>query len=298
MQFDDLAERVAAGRVPAGIYSDPGVFARERDTVFAKSWQFLAHESELPHPGDFVVRRILDDSFLVVRGDDRKVRVLLNMCRHRGMQVCRAEAGNAARFRCPYHAWTYRNTGELAALPFQDDAYGAAAPEKKADLGLRPAPQVATHRGLIFASLDPAAPDLLDTLGGYEFYLDFYLGQSAEGVEVHGPQRWRIHANWKIGAENFAGDSYHTPHTHVSVVEIGLFREPKASRRRQGALYWAGSGGGTTYKLPVDDFDENLAYIGYPPEMVERMRSRWSPAQGTWRAAPGSWCRRQRCSRT
>ena len=46
---------------------------------------------------------------------------------------------------------------------------------------------------------------------------------------------------------------YHTPHTHSSVVEIGLFREPKAEKRKDGATYWAGSGGGTTYKLPPGD---------------------------------------------
>ena len=51
-------------------------------------------------------------------------------------------------------------------------------------------------------------------------------------MELRGPQRWRIKANWKIGAENFAGDSYHTPHTHASVVDIGLFREPRAASQQ------------------------------------------------------------------
>ncbi len=80
---------------------------------------------------------------------------------------------------------------------------------------------------------------------------------------MRGPQRWRIKANWKIGAENFAGDSYHTPHTHASVVDIGLFREPKASKRKEGALYVAGPGAGTTYKLPPGgDFADQLRYVG------------------------------------
>jgi hypothetical protein len=96
---------------------------------------------------------------------------------------------------------------------------------------------------------------------------------------LRGPQRWRVNSNWKIGAENFAGDSYHTPHTHASVVEIGLFLEPKANKRKEGALYWAGAGGGTTYKLPTIDFGANLAHVGYPPEMVERMRGRWTDSQ-------------------
>ena len=86
-----------------------------------------------------------------------------------------------------------------------------------------------------------------------------------------------MQCNWKIAAENFAGDSYHTPHTHASIVDIGLFREPTANKRKEGALYLAGGGGGTTYKLPTEDAGENLAYVGYPPEMVERMREAWTP---------------------
>ena len=100
------------------------------------------------------------------------------------------------------------------------------------------------HNGLIFISLDPDALPLREYLGDFAFYLDFYTRQSAAGMELRGPQRWRVKANWKIGAENFAGDSYHTPHTHASVVEIGLFREPKASQRIRGALYTRRARGG------------------------------------------------------
>jgi phenylpropionate dioxygenase-like ring-hydroxylating dioxygenase large terminal subunit len=119
------------------------------------------------------------------------------------------------------------------------------------------------------------------------FFLDLYLRQSAAGVELRGPQRWIVDANWKIASENFCGDSYHTPHTHASVVEIGLFGEPKARKRKQGALYFADSGGGTTYKLPTNDFERNLLHIGYPQEMIERMRAIWSDAQRALVADPG-----------
>ena len=99
-------------------------------------------------------------------------------------------------------------------------------------------------------------------------------------MELRGPQRWRIKANWKIGAENFAGDSYHTPHTHASVVDIGLFREPKASKRKEGALYLAGPGAGTTYKLPPGGgFADQLRYVGYPDAMIPAMAAAWSDRQ-------------------
>jgi phthalate 3,4-dioxygenase alpha subunit len=279
MELQDVLASVGRGRFPAGIYSDPAIFELERERLFSRTWQFLAHESEVPATGDFVVRRILDDSFIVARGGDWQVRVLLNQCRHRGMQVCRAEAGNTSFFRCPYHAWTYRNDGALVAVPFHREAYGGDAGLDRATHGLVPPPQVGTYRGLVFANLDPQAPPLHDALGDFRFYLDLYLHQSDRGVELRGPQRWRIGCNWKIGAENFAGDSYHTPHTHTSIVEVGLFREPTATKRKEGALYFAGGGGGTTYKLPTEDFDANLAYVGYPPAMVARMRATWTPEQ-------------------
>jgi len=279
----DVAAITAAvrdGYVPAHVYNDAGVFALEAERLFARSWTFVAHESEIPNNGDFVKRRVLADSFLVTRDEIGAVRVLLNMCVHRGMQVCRAEAGTTSLFRCPYHGWTYRSDGRLVGLPFRAEAYGVDDGFAHGDEGLLPAPSVAIHNGLVFVSLDPAAPPFEDWLGDFAYYLDFYTRQSPAGVEVRGPQRWRVRANWKIGAENFTGDSYHTPHTHASVVDIGLFGEPKAHKRKEGVLYHVGPGGGTTYKLPPGlGLAGGLRYVGYPDEMIERMAATWTPGQ-------------------
>ena len=277
MNLNRILDDVRSGMIPAKLYSDPDIFELEKRRVFGHAWMFLAHESEIPDPGDYVIRRIIDDSFIVVRDETGQVRVLFNMCLHRGMQVCRSERGNTSHFRCPYHAWTYKNDGALVGVPFHQDAYGGEDGLRREGVGLLPAPRVASYRGLVFASLDPEAPELVDYLGGFKFYLDFYLHQSVGGPVFHGPQRFRIKANWKIGAENFSGDSYHTPHTHASVVDINLFAAPKARKRKEGALFFADSGGGTTYKLPTADFEENLRHIGYPDEMIQRMAEVWSP---------------------
>src|SRR5579875_322579 len=177
MNIENLAIGLQTGRYPAGIYSDPDIFDLERDRVFARSWQFLAHESEVPKHGDFVVRRLLDDSFIVVRGDDGIVRAFLNVCRHRGMQVCRAEAGNTRAFRCPYHAWTYRNNGELTAVPFHTEAYGGDTGLERSQRGLVSPPRVETYRGLVFACLDPTVLPLKETIGDFGFFLDLYINQ-------------------------------------------------------------------------------------------------------------------------
>lgn len=279
MDLNALLGHVARGMIPPEIYSDPDLFELERERLFGRSWVYLAHESEIPERGDYVVRRIVDDSFIVARDDSGQIRVHANVCRHRGMQLCRAERGSASHFRCPYHAWTYDNSGALVGVPFHKDAFGGEAVLERAGLRLATPPHLVVHRGMIFASLDPGASDFDEQLGGFAFYLDFYTNQSTAGLQVSPPQRWMMDANWKIAAENFAGDSYHTPHTHASVVNIGLFREPKANKRKEGALYFAGGGGGTTYKLPSVDISENLTHVGYPPEMVARMKETWTTDQ-------------------
>jgi phenylpropionate dioxygenase-like ring-hydroxylating dioxygenase large terminal subunit len=275
----DVLRQVRRGMIPAHIYNDRELFELEKERVFGRAWMFVAHESEIPQPGDYVVRRVLQDSFIIARDEKGVVRAHFNMCLHRGMQVCRAEMGNASHFRCPYHGWSYRNDGRIVGLPFHQEAYGGEAGFKRKGQRLLPAPNLDSYNGLIFISMDPGAPPLEEFLGGFRFYLDYYTKQSPSGIELRGPQRWRVKANWKIGAENFAGDMYHTPQTHTSVVEIGLFREPKAEKRKDGCTYWAGNGGGTTYKLPPGDLDERLRYVGYPQEMVDRMKQTLSEDQ-------------------
>ncbi|ROZ45618.1 aromatic ring-hydroxylating dioxygenase subunit alpha [Rhodococcus sp. WS3] len=276
---DGVIANVRRGMLPAHIYNDAEVFEAEKERLFSRAWMFVAHESELPQVGDYVVRRVMENSFIVSRDQSGEIHAMFNMCLHRGMQVCRAEQGNASHFRCPYHGWSYKNDGRIVGMPFHKEAYGGEEGFARKGQRLLPAPSLGIYNGLIFVSMDPDAEPLEDFLGDFKFYLDYYTKQSASGVEVRGPQRWRVKANWKIGAENFAGDMYHTPQTHTSVVEIGLFREPKAEKRKDGNTYWAGKGGGTTYKLPPGTFEEKMNYVGYPDEMVERMKEQWSQEQ-------------------
>ncbi|MGH3494790.1 MAG: Rieske 2Fe-2S domain-containing protein, partial [Sciscionella sp.] len=176
---------VRRGMIPAHIYNDRELFELERERLFARSWIFIAHESELPQPGDYVVRKVLDDSFIVARDDNGEIRVMFNMCLHRGMQICRAEMGNASHFRCPYHGWSYRNDGRIVGLPFHKEAYGGEDGFNRKGQKLLPAPSLDTYNGLIFISLAPEAPSLREFLGDFAFYLDYYTKQSASGIELH-----------------------------------------------------------------------------------------------------------------
>jgi hypothetical protein len=57
------------GKLLAKVYNEPSIFDLEVKRIFSKTWIFLAHESEIPWSGDYVLRRIVDDSFIVTRDE-------------------------------------------------------------------------------------------------------------------------------------------------------------------------------------------------------------------------------------
>jgi 3-phenylpropionate/trans-cinnamate dioxygenase alpha subunit len=75
----------------------------------------LCRESQIPQPG--TSSPWAKTRFCGARHARPGAR-LLNICRHRGNRLCRAEFGNAASFTCAYHGWTYRNDGRLAGVPY------------------------------------------------------------------------------------------------------------------------------------------------------------------------------------
>ncbi|HLY43971.1 MAG TPA: Rieske (2Fe-2S) protein, partial [Stellaceae bacterium] len=105
------------GLVSRRIFIEPELYKQELQQIFARCWLYLCHDSQIPLPGDFFTTTMGEDPVLVMRDSTGKVGAFLNVCRHRGNRLCRAESGNAASFTCAYHGWTYRNDGTLAGVP-------------------------------------------------------------------------------------------------------------------------------------------------------------------------------------
>ncbi len=261
-QLADVERQVESGALPLWVFHDQALYERELEKIFGRTWVFMAHETEIPNPGDYVARAIGNDPFIVVRGQDNVVRVLFDSCRHRGARLCLADKGNTKSFFCPYHGWTYLSTGELSGVPNIHTAYKAL---DRKQWGLLPAPRSETYRGLIFASLDPDIGPLRDYLGDYRWYLDLHLALSPSGMEVVGePHRWHIEADWKSGSDNFAGDSYHTQTLHQSIVRLGLSDAAGASGGKNDIHVTECNGHSTSIRRK--DLGETY-FWGYPEEV-------------------------------
>jgi p-cumate 2,3-dioxygenase alpha subunit len=213
---------------------EPSVLERERERIFDRCWIYVGHDSEVRQPGDFRTRIVCGRPVILCRDSAGAVRVFLNTCRHRGAMVCREREGNAQRFTCFYHGWTYDRDGKLYAVPGQT-AYPPGF--DKNDYGLKEPPRVASYGGFVFLSFDAAVEPLEDYLGPAREYIDLVLDQSpSRRLEViHGTQEYEIKANWKLLVEN-SFDDYHLLTTHSTWLDYMRNSGVQMKRPEKGHL--------------------------------------------------------------
>jgi phenylpropionate dioxygenase-like ring-hydroxylating dioxygenase large terminal subunit len=264
----DLTDRLLAtvepelGRIPMFVYTDPDVYARELKEVFGRTWLFVAHESELLEPGNFVVRDMGEQSVIVVRSDDGALRTFLNSCRHRGMKLTTEDFGNATMWRCPYHGYTYANHGVFMGTPFERFAYPNGLDRE----GLRLAEaRTESYQGLVFANWDQDAEPLEEFLGDMKWYLDIFAGR-ADMVVSHVAQRWVVPSAWKLPSENFASDAYHTATAHSFLAKLNLVSTVDFGRDG----YHVSPGNGHGLGIGVHTDEESY----FPPELREEYAKR------------------------
>ena len=103
-------------RVPATNYYDPARWRLEMDLIFKRVPLTLAYSAEMANPGDYKAMDVAGVPVLLTRGRAGGVRAFVNMCSHRGSILVTEGLGNARRFTCPYHAWTYDQEGSLVGI--------------------------------------------------------------------------------------------------------------------------------------------------------------------------------------
>ena len=192
----DTSEKISSlidsenGTLNRTIYSDEEIYKLEMERIFARTWNFMCHESQIPNVGDYVINYIGEDQVIVVRDKEENINVLLNTCTHRGNALCRTEQGNAKSFICSYHGWNFDLQGKVIGIPGLKDFYRDDF-DKEA-WGLKHAAKVDSFEGFVFANLDPEAPSLYD-----------YLGDVGPYRLIHDHGGWRSGSNSWYSKERY-----------------------------------------------------------------------------------------------
>lgn len=267
-------------RTHVDIYRDPAVFQDEMDRIFYRSWVYVAHESEIPEPGDFKTTYIGEIPVIATRDPQGQVHVLINRCMHRGAVVCPMEKGNVQSFMCAYHGWEYALDGTLTAV-----AMPRGYNEGEVDIdaqGLVRAKKVGIYRGIIFASL-LAEPDITleEKLGGVKEFIDLYMDFSPVGeilVGRSGVYKHTYEGNWKIQVEGSV-EGYHAPVTHSTAFDVMIRKMAFPPNYQDLPLHGLDAGYGNNV-LEVYKLSDEMVHKRWDPEFIELL----SDAHGHERA--------------
>lgn len=210
----DFLDRIRKGRarsrtLPSACYREPTFFELELEHVLRPGWHAVARWDELPEPGDYAAIDHCGEPLLIVRDAERVLRVYSRACRHRAHPVVEG-SGNARRFVCPYHRWSYGLDGSLETAPLMDGVAGfdrsrCGLPEVRTD----------TWMGFLFVNLDPEAPPVATGLEPLEERMR-PLGL-AEMVSL-GVLDFGSPWNWKVMVDNFM-ESYHHMGAHRETLQ-------------------------------------------------------------------------------
>ncbi len=203
--------------IPKSRYTSREFADLEFEKLWPKVWQIACREEELPNPGDFVEYRIGDQSIVVVRDEEGKIRAFHNACLHRGTQLC-SETGNMAEFKCRFHGWRWNLAGEIREVP--DGGDFAAELVSRANLML-PRVLADTWGGFVWVNMDLEAEPLLE-----------FLDPMPSVVARYEPEKMRflrrrstiMPCNWKVALDAF-NEAYHLAATHIE--DVGGIRGGK-----------------------------------------------------------------------
>ncbi len=189
--------------LPARYYTDPAVYEIERHTIFARAWNLVAYEHQLRNPGDYVTENLAGWPIFVRRNPDGTLAGFVNVCPHRAGPIVEEGAGCQANLVCRYHGWAFANDGAL--INARD--FGGTIDEPVHLSAVR----AESWRGMVFVCFDPAAPPLVEWLGGFPAHCAQY---PLESYRFYWRSTRTLHMNWKNYADNY-NEGYHLPTVHA-----------------------------------------------------------------------------------
>src|SRR5579863_7190465 len=200
-----VRDLVRETEVHRDVYVDQEVFDLEMEHLFANTWIYVGHDSQVPNAGDYYGTTIGRQPVLMVRHSDGGVHVLYNRCPHKGTRITIDTCGNAGKFfRCPYHAWSFKTDGSLLAIPLRKGYEHTGLENSEAVKGIPKVRNVVVYRDFIFARLNDSGVSFEEYFGESLSTIDNMVNRSPEGKLAiqAAPIRYMHTCNWKMLVEN------------------------------------------------------------------------------------------------
>lgn len=198
--------------LPAKYYISPEIFAQEQERIFAHQWVCIGRSAQIPASGDYFLVSHGHENLVILRDLSGEIRAFYNFCRHRGTRLCNKPQGQfSGAIQCPYHAWSYRLDGQLAAAPHMQEVENFS----RSDYPLVSC-ALAEWEGFLWINLatnpEPFSKVFAPLL--HRFH-DWNLPSLQLGKQI----TYDVQANWKLIFQNYS-ECYHCSPVHPQLAVL------------------------------------------------------------------------------
>ncbi len=216
LERNDIREYISATTLddavtlPAFMYTGKEMHQLDLDLIIAKTWQCVAHKSDLQNNGDLMVTEVANKPIIVLRDHSGELRAFYNVCKHRAGPLA-LQDGNVKVLSCKYHGWSYQLSGELRTAPEMNDTPNFDRCSIHLD-----SIRVDEWQGFIFVNLDPQTNPLAQYLSGIKELIEPI---DLSTMNYHRRDEYVAKCNWKTYMDNYL-EGYHLPHVHPGLNQL------------------------------------------------------------------------------
>ena len=210
INYLETGTNVDAGGImqtPTDTYTSEERFSEEWNKFFRDYPQIIGMTGDLAEPGTFFTREDFGIPLLATRDEKGKFRAFANVCAHRGVVVENEKKGKKTKFSCPFHGWTYDNSGKLIGFP-KPDHFGNI---DKTCYGLTELPCMEQY-GFLWVHPNPKGEIDLNNLFGSKLMEEFE-SWGFQNLVLTNEEEYVTEMNWKLAIDTF-GETYHFPTLH------------------------------------------------------------------------------------
>jgi nitrite reductase/ring-hydroxylating ferredoxin subunit len=214
INYLETGTNVDAGGImqtPTDTYTSEERFSEEWNKFFRDYPQIVGMTGDLAEPGTFFTREDFGIPLLATRDEKGKFRAFANVCAHRGVVVENEKKGKKTKFSCPFHGWTYDNSGKLIGFP-KPDHFGDI---DKTCYGLTELPCMEQY-GFLWVHPNPKGEIDLNNLFGSKLMEEFE-SWGFQNLILTNEEEYETEMNWKLAIDTF-GETYHFPTLHKNTL--------------------------------------------------------------------------------
>ncbi len=209
-----------AHTLPSSFYRSVQVFEQSKENIFARTWHWVAEADVIAEPQQVwpftLLPGVLDEPLLFTRDVEGQAHCLSNVCTHRGKIVVE-QPGKQRLLSCGYHGRCFRLDGRFRSMPQFEGVQNFPSPAD--DLH---SVSFATWLGLLFVSLQPAAPfeefvrPIVERLS--------WLPWDTLRFHAEHSQDYDLKAHWALYCDNYL-EGFHIPFVHPALNQAIEFNQ-------------------------------------------------------------------------